>query len=117
MNLRALNIGLRTGHIAAVSVLVGGLVFDVEPDRLYLSLGFTIATGLALVVVEACTRPGWLLEGRGLMTIVKLGLLFAVPWAWDARVPLLLTAITVALVGAHMPARFRYFSPSTLKDH
>ena len=57
MNLGALNIGLRTGHIAAVSVLVGGLVFEVEPDRLHLSLGLTIATGLGLVAVEAFTRP------------------------------------------------------------
>ena len=117
MNLRAVNIGLRTGHIAAVSVLVGGLVFEVEPDRLHLSLGLTIATGLGMVAVEAFTRPRWLLEGRGLMTMVKLGLLCTVPWAWDARVPILVMAITVASVGSHMPARFRYFSLSKPKGH
>ena len=117
MHLRALNIGFRTGHIAAMSVLVGGLVFEVEPARLHLSLGLTIATGLGLVAVEACTRPRWLLEGRGLMTMVKLGLLSAVPWAWDARVPILVMAITVASVGSHMPARFRYFLLSKPKGH
>ena len=115
--LRALNIGVRTAHIAAVSVLVGGLVFDVDPARLELSLRVAIGTGLALVAIEAGTRPRWLLEGRGWMTMVKLGLLSAVPWAWDARVPFVMAAITLASVGSHMPARFRYFSLSKPKRH
>ncbi|HJN46387.1 MAG: hypothetical protein CL477_18985 [Acidobacteria bacterium] len=109
MILRALNIAFRTAHIATTSVLVGGLVFGVERDRLDLSLGLTIATGLGLVAVEIATRPHWLREGRGLMTMVKLAVLSTVPWASDARLPILVTAITVASVGSHMPARFRYF--------
>jgi hypothetical protein len=32
------------------------------------------------------------------------------PWAWDARLPILMTAIALASVGSHMPRRFRYFS-------
>ncbi len=110
MSLRAINIGLRTGHIAAGSVLVGGLVFDVDPARLDLSLGFAIGTGLALVAVENRTRPGWFHDGRGLMTMLKLAVLIAVPWVSDARVPMLMTAIALASVGSHMPARFRYAS-------
>ena len=115
MTLRALNIGFRTAHISALSVLVGGLVFEVDLDRLHLSLGVTIATGLGLVAIEAVTRPRWLREGRGVMTIIKLGILSALPWAWDARLPILVAAITVASVGSHMPARFRYSSLSKPK--
>ena len=117
MNLRALNIGFRTGHIAAVSVLVGGLVFGVETARLDLSLGFTIGTCLALVAIEVAMRPGWLRETRGLMTMLKLGVLLTVPWAGDARLPILMTVIALASVGSHMPRRFRYFSPLKTKDH
>jgi hypothetical protein len=107
---RALNIAWRTVHIGVASVLVGGHVFDVAPDRLHLWLYLTIASGAVLIVLEAHPRWRWLHEGRGVLTILKLLLLSLVPWLWAYRGWLLAVVIVLASVGSHMPARLRYLS-------
>jgi hypothetical protein len=110
MTTRAANIALRTAHIAAMGVLLGGHAFDVAPERLKLSLWLTIASGVALAMVEAGPRLLWFHQGRGLMTMAKLALMCAVPLAWDYRLPILLAVVVLGSVGSHMPARYRYYS-------
>ncbi len=108
---RAWNIGARTAHIAAMSILVGAHAFDVPAGRLYLALWITIATGGALIVLEAFSVTyRWLFQGRGLLVVAKLALLLLVPFLWPVRLPILLAVIALASVGSHMPARFRYYS-------
>ncbi len=110
---RIWNIALRTAHIAAMGVLLGGHAFDIEPDRLLLSLYLTVATGVALGALEASGGVLWFHQGRGLMTIAKLGLLCAVPFLWnypDSRLAVMLAVVAIASVGSHMPARLRYYS-------
>jgi hypothetical protein len=110
---RTINIAVRTMHIAAMGVLLGGHAFDVPRERLLLSLWLTIGTGVGLGVIEAGPRLLWFHQGRGLMTLAKLGLLCAVPFLWDhwhLRLAVLLVVVALASVGSHMPARFRYYS-------
>lgn len=107
---RAVNIALRTAHIAAMGILLGGHAFDVAPDRLRLALGLTIGTGVLLLAVEAGPRLLWFHQGRGVMTLMKLALLCTIPAFWDYRLPILLAVIVLGSVGSHMPARFRYYS-------
>ena len=107
---RAVNIALRTAHIAAMGVLLGGHAFDVPPSQLLLSLWLTIGTGAALGIAEADWGLLWFHQGRGIMTICKLLLLATVPLMWDYRLPILLAVVVLASVGSHMPARFRYYS-------
>lgn len=108
--LRALNIALRTAHIACMGVLLGGQAFDVPFQRLEPSVWLTIATGLALVAVESRGRLLWLHEGRGIMTLVKLALLGALPAVPGHRLAILLAVVVVGSVGSHMPSRFRHYS-------
>jgi hypothetical protein len=107
---RALNIGLRTAHIGAMGVLLGGHAFGVAPDRLLAALWLTIGTGGALAAAESGFRLLWLHQGRGFMTLAKLALLSLIPLAWDFRLPILLIVVVIASVGSHMPGRFRYYS-------
>ena len=110
---RTINIVVRTMHIAAMGVLLGGHAFDVPRERLLLSLWLTIGTGVALGAIEAGPRLLWFHQGRGLMTLAKLGLLCAVPLLWDhwhLRLAILLVVVALASIGSHMPARFRYYS-------
>ena len=112
-NSRAWNIALRTAHIAAMGVLLGGHAFDLEKSRLLLSLWLTIGTGIALGLLEAGPSLVWFHQGRGLATLAKLGLLCAVPFCWDrwgVRLAILLLVVTIASVASHMPARLRYYS-------
>ncbi len=112
-NARTWNIALRTAHIAAMGVLLGGHAFDLDPQRLHLSLGLTIATGAALGALECGGGLLWFHQGRGVMTLSKLVLLCAVPLLWEfphARLAVMLAVVAIASVGSHMPARLRYYS-------
>lgn len=108
--MRWLNIALRTGHIAAMGVLLGGHVFDVTPERLMVSLWATIGTGAALVAVESGFRLLWFHQVRGVMTMAKVALICTVPLAWDHRLPILFLVVVMASVGSHMSGRFRHYS-------
>ena len=113
LNARAWNIALRTAHIAAMAVLLGGHAFEVDKSRLLLCVWLTIGTGVGLAALEAGPRLVWFHQGRGLMTIAKLVLLCAVHFLWDhwhVRLAVLLVVVTIGSVGSHMPARLRYYS-------
>jgi hypothetical protein len=101
---------MRTAHIAAMGVLLGGHAFDVERSRLLLALWLTVGTGGVLAALEAGPRLVWLHQGRGLMTMGKLVLVALVPVFWQYRFPILLVVVALGSVGSHMPARFRYYS-------
>jgi len=112
-NARTWNVTVRTAHIAAMGVLLGGHAFDLPPERLLVGLWTTIGSGAALVALEAGPSTVWLHQGRGLMTLAKLGLLGAVPllWQhWHYRLGVLLAVVALGSVGSHMPARLRYYS-------
>lgn len=107
---RTLNIVLRTAHLAAMGVLIGGHAFEVASSRLILSLWLTIGTGVGLSLVEAWPGLLWFHQVRGLMTLAKLLLLGTVPWLWGYRLAVLLAVVGLGSVGSHMPAALRYYS-------
>ena len=111
LNARAWNVLLRTAHIAAMGVLLGGYAFSVVPrDRLLPSLLLTVGTGVALGMLEAGMHLLWFHQGRGLITLAKLGLLCAIPLFEDYSFHILLVVVVIASIGSHMRARLRYYS-------
>jgi hypothetical protein len=104
------NVASRTVHLAAISVLLGGHVFGVSPDRLLPWLWVAIATGSALMAIEMYPSIDWLAQGAGLSVLFKLALLLVVPFAWAWRVPILFGVLVVASVGSHMSGRYRHYS-------
>ena len=108
---RAMSIALRTLHLAAFGMLLGGHAFGVEEERLLASLYLTILSGLGLMALEIyAVGLYWLILGKGIMVLVKLALLLVIPFFWEARVALLLLVVGIASVGSHMPARYRHYS-------
>ncbi len=107
---RAWNVAFRTAHLAAIGTLLGGHVFGVPHDRLVAWLWASIGTGAALMIVEAFATLDWLMQVSGLLVLLKLLLLLVIPFAWDARVPILYTVIAVAGIGSHMPGQYRHYS-------
>ncbi|MBI4025684.1 MAG: hypothetical protein HY360_11940 [Verrucomicrobia bacterium] len=107
---RAIRMSLRTAHIAATGILLGGHCFGVAPDRLIPWLWPAILSGAAFVAVELYGSCAWFFETRGVLVALKWLLLLLVPIFWEARVWLLLTILAIGSVGSHMPGRFRYYS-------
>jgi hypothetical protein len=107
---RTWNVGARTVHLGATGVLVGGHFFGVPADTLLPWLYAAIASGAVMFAVELYSSLDWLAELGGLAVVLKLTLLCAIPFAWNARVPLLFVVVAVAGVGSHMPGKYRHYS-------
>ena len=107
---RAWNVGLRTVHLMAFGLLLGGHAWEIDRVRLAGPLWVTILSGAALMGLELRKSFEWLFLGKGVVILVKLGLLLLVPIFWEARLPLLLLVVVIASIGSHMPSRFRYYS-------
>jgi hypothetical protein len=107
---RWLGVVLRTGHILTIGTLLGGHVFDLEASRLVPFLVAAIVTGVAMMALEMASTCAWLLMGKGLSVLLKVGILLVVPIWWDQRVPLLIAVTVIASVTSHMPSRYRHYS-------
>ncbi len=107
---RLLRTTLRSAHLVAFGCLYGGHVYGIAADGLRPALVATVASGTLLMSLEIYRTPLWLVQVRGVATLVKIGLLAAVGLWWDLRVALLTLAIVIGGVASHMPGRYRYYS-------
>jgi hypothetical protein len=108
--MRALRTGLRTAHVVAFAALYGGHVYGVAAERLLPALIATLATGGAFLALEVWSAPVWLVQIRGVATLVKLALVASIAVLWDWRIFLLTLVMTIGVVTSHLPGRFRYYS-------
>ena len=107
---RPIGIALRTLHLAAISILVGGHAFHAPAIQLQPCLYGAIVTGLLMAALESYPNLHFFVEGAGVLMWLKLGLICAIPFAWSYRFPILLVVLALASVGSHMSARFRHYS-------
>ena len=107
---RVYKVALRTAHLMATSVLVGGHAFGAPVSALRPLLYVAIATGAGLILLETGPSLHFVFEGWGLLLLIKLALLCWIPFAWKQRFPILLAVVAIASIGSHMPARFRHYS-------
>lgn len=105
---RAIGIALRSGHLTALTGLLGGHLFAVDERRLAPWLAATVLTGAAMMALELSGTLAWLVTGQGVSVLVKLAVLATVPAFWEQRVPILLGTVALASVTSHMPARYRH---------
>jgi hypothetical protein len=107
---RWLRMALRTLHIASMAVLVGGHVFDVPAPELRLALGWTVTSGVLLVLLEVHGTLDWLFQVRGLATVLKVALASSVGMLWEQRVPILMAVLAIGSLSSHAPSRIRHHS-------
>lgn len=107
---RALSIGLRTAHLCAMGILLGGAAFDVMPEELTASLLMAVGTGVALTAVESGGHLLWFHQMSGVLSLAKVAFLCTLLWAGDHRLPVLLGVVIIGSIGSHMPGRFRHYS-------
>ncbi len=106
---RALNIALRTLHLAAMAVLTGGVAFGVPAATLSDVTFYTVATGAALLLSEMSHGKGWLVEGRGMLALLHVGAAGALVAAGQPRAGAG-AALVVGAVGSHLPKALRKWS-------
>jgi hypothetical protein len=108
---RVWSILFRALHLLAISILVGGHAFNAPIDPLRRALYVAIASGVGMALIEA--YPSWraFFEGWGILVMIKLALLCAVPFAWSHRFAILVVVLLIASIGSHMPKRMRHWAP------
>lgn len=107
---RVYKVALRTAHLMAISILVGGHAFSAPVSALRPLLYLAIATGVGMILLETGPSLHFVFEGWGSLLLGKLVLLCCIPFAWKQRFPMLLVVVAIASIGSHMPARFRHYS-------
>ncbi|MGA2082038.1 MAG: hypothetical protein ABSH53_15715 [Holophaga sp.] len=107
---RGIQVALRSVHIAAMGLVLGGIWLGGGYDRLRTAILAAVASGLLLALVDLFKGPGFLLQGSGAALLLKLALLGLGNWYSGARLEWYLAATLVASVGSHMPGSWRHFS-------
>jgi len=105
---RNIRIALRTLHILSGGVLLGGHIFNQPVDALHVWLLATICSGLLLLLTDVYASATILFELRGLVALLKIGLLLLVPIFWPQRVLILLLILIIGAVSSHMTGRLRH---------
>ncbi|MFN7986285.1 MAG: hypothetical protein U0529_02370 [Thermoanaerobaculia bacterium] len=101
---------LRTLHVVAMALVLGGVAFGIREERLRVPMAWTILSGVLLLAIEVARSGVFLYTGAGVASIVKLllvGLGYHQP---AARLAFYLAATVVASVGSHMTGSWRHWS-------
>jgi hypothetical protein len=107
---RWLRTGLRTLHLIAVGALYGGYLYAVDVTRLQPALLSVLLTGGLLVCFEVWQARIWLVQLRGVATLLKFSLLAGTGFVPDLTIALLTLAMVIGSISSHMPGRWRYHS-------
>ncbi len=118
---RLIRSALRATHIACTGILLGAYIFQQPVSTLEAWLFFSVLTGLLIMATDLHASAAVLFEVRGLVVLIKVGLLCALPVYPQLSIPLLLIALFIGVFASHMPKRYRhkilFFNKYFLPDH
>ena len=105
---RALKVLLRAAHVLCAGLLVGCYLFDAETAQRITWLVSAIVSGLILLALDLHESAAFLLQLRGLVVLVKLGVLATLP-LYGAGAPWVLGALVVlSVLSSHASSKVRY---------
>ena len=103
-------ISLRTLHLLAVTGVGGGIVFGIDKELWINYWWLAILSGGLMMLIDIISNPIWMVQVRGLVIFLKLGLLLLLGYNthWDGY--LLVFIIIISAVISHAPGKLRYWS-------
>ena len=107
---RPVQLLLRTVHIAAMAIVLGGVAFRAPERTFALAIVLTVASGILLLAVDVVRSGVFLYLAAGLAVHLKLVLLLLGNVFPEARLAFYLAATVVASVGSHMSGPPRHYS-------
>lgn len=108
--IRGLQVALRSLHIAAMGLVLGGIWLGGDYQRLRAAIFAAVGSGVLLAAIDLAKGPGFLLQGHGVALLLKLALLGLGNLFPADRLGWYLAATLTASVGSHMPGSWRHFS-------
>ncbi len=107
---RPFQVGLRTIHILAMALVLGGVALGAGHDRLKTSIVATVLSGALLFALDLAKGTTVIHHASGVAVLVKLALLGVGNLLPQQRLGWYLAATAVASIGSHMPGSWRHFS-------
>ncbi|QDF68157.1 hypothetical protein FJQ87_17110 [Shewanella sp. SNU WT4] len=102
--------GLRALHIVGVCGAAGGILLAVPMDAWLTYWIIAMVTGLILMLWEVIRDWRWLIQLKGVLTLVKIGLLLLfIPLA-SAKPALIIAIILLSVIVSHGPSGLRHYS-------
>jgi hypothetical protein len=106
---RAVGILLRTSHLFAMAILLGGVHLGAAAASLRPWRLATVATGAVLLLLEMSHGREWIHQVRGVAAAAHVGALALLAFGGMERAACTL-AFVVGAVGSHAPRSIRKFS-------
>lgn len=106
---RWFNIILRTLHLIGISGVGGAFLYHASTDVWMPYMILTIVSGTIMAALEIWTNGIWLVQLRGLATILKLAIL-SLTFLVGLKAYILIPVIAISGIIAHAPANVRYYS-------
>jgi len=103
-------ISLRTIHLLSIIGVGGGVWFSIERSVWINYWWLALISGVLMMLIDIVSNPIWLLQVRGLVIYLKLGLLtlLGIYPQWDGL--LMGFIVIISAVISHAPSKLRYFS-------
>lgn len=108
--MRWVRMSLRTAHLIAMGLLVGGVAVGTPVGQLTLALWGTLLSGALFVGLELFESWVFLVQMKGVAVLCKLLLLAGALMFPASALPLLIVAIVIGGFSSHMPGKYRYYS-------
>jgi hypothetical protein len=103
-------VAVRTLHVTAMGVLLGGIAFKVPVVKLCLPIALTVLSGSALLFLDLWKSCAFLCQGAGVAVLLKLTLLGLGHVFPSALFHFYLVGTVIASIGSHMSSTWRHFS-------
>lgn len=109
---RAVEIGLRSAHVASMGLVLGGIAMGGTHETLLVPIALTVSSGVLLLASSLRRGCLSLSQGAGLALLAKLALLGLGNVFPGGRLAWYLAATLLTSVASHMPAAWRHWTPA-----
>lgn len=107
---RSIQVGLRTVHIVAMGMVLGGIGRGGDHDSLLAWIWATVLSGTVLLGIDLYKSCAFLVQGSGVAVLLKLALLGMGNIFPETRLAWYVAGTAIASIGSHMSSGWRHFS-------
>lgn len=106
---RWIKIILRALHVFCAGVYTGAWFFAIESGARTPWFIAALCSGLLLITVDLFETGVFLLQLRGIIVMVKLALLVAIPFLGGGEARIMAGVVIASVISSHASSSFRYF--------
>jgi hypothetical protein len=109
-NKRWLEISIRTIHLIGIAGAGGAYLYQTPHEVWPPYQNILMVSGFLLVLLEIWTNAIWIIQIRGIAVLIKLLLLFFIPFVQGWEPHIIITVIIISGIISHAPGDVRYYS-------